>query len=233
VATITGTAIARHELAGVMLNGLTDVIETAATAVTAKLDSIITTLEKHATALSEIEEIEVGCQYDDNGDAIPGSGTTFRLFTLFQQPGPALTGWRRREAWRLLKRLKKEAGQVMKEGNDLFDTAIEIAGSDDGIMLLGLAFGPVGTAYDKSKVREYGELIDEALHTEHIVGVVLRFFSLNASSILRSSRSFLASLPQMGLLFGDRMRRGVATGSATGSVPNGGGVPADSLAGVD
>lgn len=135
-------------------------------------------------------EIEVGCKRDSKDRPIPGTGKKFRLFTLRQDPGPPLTGWRRKE---MLAILADVAGLWKDTGRDTLSVASHILRSDKSTLFLGLVYAPVGEPYDRDKAREYGELIEEVLTTEQLGGVLLRFFSLSDSFTLSDTRNYLVS----------------------------------------
>jgi hypothetical protein len=162
---LSGTDKGREQLATILMGA----VDRTAEALTAYL----TKLEGYAEGIDVVTA---------------GDGTEYKLITLSD-----LTGWRRREAWKLLFDMKR-AFSVYSAEYDILTAAGEIAASDNGVRLLGLAYGPVGVPYDKERVAEYGAAVDDVLSTKKITGVALRFFSLSASSILTFSRNYLAGL---------------------------------------
>jgi hypothetical protein len=163
---LSGTDIGREMLAQVLIG--------AVDSVAGALEGYLATLEGFAEGIDRITAED---------------GTEYRLVTL-----ESLTGWRRRQAWKLLLSVADTAKHRLVSGLDMTAIAAEFAGGEKGIELLGLAYGPAGVPYDKSKVAEYGATVDEMLTTKQITGCILRFFSLSASSIATFSRNCLEGL---------------------------------------
>jgi hypothetical protein len=165
-AQLSGTDVGREMLAQILAGSVDRVADV--------LERFLATLESYAEGIDMITTEE---------------GTEYRLVTL-----ESLTGWRRRQAWKLLLSIGDKARQGLLNGLDMATIAAEIAGGENGIELLGIAYGPVGVSYDKTKVIKYGAAVDEMLTTKQITGCVLRFFSLSASSIVIFSRNCMEDL---------------------------------------
>jgi hypothetical protein len=163
---LSGTPVGREMLAQILIGAV---------------DKVMSAVEEYLATLAG---------YADGIEMITAEdGTEYRLITL-----ESLTGWRRRQAWKLLLSMADTAKHRLLTGLDMAAIAAEIAGGEKGVELLGLAYGPAGKPYDKSKVAEYGAAVDNVLNTKQITGVILRFFSLSASSIATFSRNCLEGL---------------------------------------
>jgi hypothetical protein len=163
---LSGTPAGREMLAQILIG--------AVDRVAGALEGYLSTLESYAEGIDRITVED---------------GTEYRLVTL-----ESLTGWRRRQAWKLLLSMADTAKNRLLNGLDMTTIAAEIAGGEKGVELLGLAYGPAGVPYDKTKMAEYGAAVDDVLNTKQITGVVLRFFSLSASSIATFSRNCMEGL---------------------------------------
>jgi hypothetical protein len=163
---LSGTPVGREMLAQILIG--------AVDRVSGVLERYLATLESYAEGIEVVRT---------------GDGTEYRLVAL-----ESLTGWRRRQAWKILLSMADTAKNRLMNGLDMTAIAAEIAGGDKGVELLGLAYGPAGVPYDKTKVAEYGAAVDDMLTTKQITGCVLRFFSLSASSIATYSRNCMEGL---------------------------------------
>jgi hypothetical protein len=170
---LSGTPTGREMLAEVLTGAVDKTVDALA--------AFLTKLEGYAEGIDTVTAAD---------------GTEYKLITLSD-----LTGWRRREAWKILTGLKVQhtvwSNQKNEDGDkeyNLFTAIGEVAASDKAVRLLGIAYGPVGVPYDREKAEEYAHAVDDQLTTKQIAGMVIRFFSLSASSIAHYSRSYLEGL---------------------------------------